>query len=111
MDPLTCPLGTSWCTGHRFDLIDNWAECVRIIGTVVLDRGPVTAGFRTDTDDAVPQEVVIAVRQLEGDPPRIDVDWPDSDADLPGQESWTPREAREIGGYMVEAAGLLDGVP
>ena len=49
MDPLTCPLGTSWCTDHEPpDAPDNWAECVRIIGTVVLDHGPATAGFRSE---------------------------------------------------------------
>ena len=40
----------------------------------------------------------------------VEVEWPDSRADFAGVESWTPREAREIGAYMVQAAGLLDGV-
>ena len=53
------------------------------------------------------REVVVSIRQLEGDSPRFDVDWPDS-VDLPGLEDWTAREARLIGGFMVAAAGLLD---
>jgi len=67
---------------------DTWAECVRIVGTVVLDHGPATSGFRSDPAGGVPQEVVIFIRQLGGDPPRIDVDWPDSTVDFPG---WAPR--------------------
>lgn len=97
MDPLTCPLGTTWCTAHEPpDAPDNWAECVHI-----------TAGFRSDPDRA--GMVVISIRQLEGDAPMVEVEWPDSTADFPGVETWTPREAREIGGFMVQAAGLLDG--
>lgn len=106
----TCPLGTPWCTDHEPpDAPDNWAECVRIIGTVVLEHGPTTAAFRSDPDDGTAGEVIISVRQIEGDSPIVEVEWPDSTADFPGVETWTPREAREIGGYMVQAAGLLDG--
>lgn len=112
MDSLTCPLGTPWCTVHEQpDAPDNWAECVRIIGTVVLDHGPATAGFRSDPGDGTSGEVIISVRQIEGGSPIVEVVWPDSTADFPGVESWTPREARQIGGYMVQAAGLLDGSP
>ena len=58
MEPLNCPLGTSWCTDHEpADAPDNWAECVRIIGTVVLDHGPATAGFRSSPDDGAAGEV------------------------------------------------------
>src|SRR6478609_5072363 len=40
MDPLTCPLGTPWCTDHEPpDAPDNWAECARIIGTPRTGRG------------------------------------------------------------------------
>ena len=91
------------------DAPDNWAECVRIIGTVVLDHGPTTAAFRSDPDEGTSGEVIISVRQIEGDSPIVEVEWPDSTADFPGVETWTPREARQIGGYMVQAAGLLDG--
>ena len=109
MDSLTCPLGTPWCTDHESpDAPDNWAECVRIIGTVVLDHGPATAGFRSDPEDGTSGEVIISVRQIEGDSPIVEVEWPDSTADFPGVETWTPREARQIGTYMVQAAGLLD---
>lgn len=46
MDPLICPLGTRWCTDHELpDADDDWAECVRIIGPVVMDHGPTTTGF------------------------------------------------------------------
>ena len=110
MTPPTCPLGTSWCTAHEpADATNDYVECVRVVGTVVLDQGPMTSGFRIDPADGVDQEVVIIIRQLEGDPPRIDVDWPDSSADFPGLDTWTPREARLIGGYMLEAADLLAG--
>jgi hypothetical protein len=81
---------------------------VRIIGTVALDHGPATAGFRSEPDDGVIDEVIISVRQIEGDAPVVEVDWPDSTAEFPGVENWTPREAREIGGLMVQAAELLD---
>jgi hypothetical protein len=40
----------------------------------------------------------------------VAVEWPESTADFPGVETWTPREAREIGGFMVQAAGLLEGL-
>lgn len=107
MDPPTCPLGTPWCTDHELpDAEDNWADCVRVVGTVVLDRGPATLGFRSEPDHGTPGEVIISLRQLEGDSPRVEVEWPDSTADFAGVETWTPREAREIGRYMVEAAGL-----
>jgi len=76
---------------------------------VALDHGPATAGFRSEPDDGVAGEVIISVRQIEGDAPVVEVEWPDSTAEFPGVETWTPREAREIGGYMVQAAGLLDG--
>jgi hypothetical protein len=110
MDPLTCPLGTPWCTDHEPpDAPDNWAECVRIIGTVALDHGPATAAFRSEPVDE-PGEVIISVRQIEGDAPMVEVEWPDSTAEFPGVENWTPREAREIGRYMVQAAGVLDGM-
>ena len=49
------------------------------------------------------------MRQIESDSPIVEADWPDSTADFPGVETWTPREARGIGRYMVQAAGLLDG--
>ena len=62
------------------------------VGTGVLDQGPTTSGLRIDPDDDVNQEVVITVRQLEGDPPRVDVDWPSTD--FPGLDTWTPREAQ-----------------
>ena len=76
MTPPTCPLGTAWCTAHEpVDMTVNYAECVRVVGTVVMDQGPMTSGFRVDPEDGVDQEVVSIVRQLEGDPPRIDVDW------------------------------------
>ena len=75
----------------------------------VLDQGPTTSGFRNDRDDGADQEVVITVRQLEGDPPRVDVDWPESSTDFPGLDTRTPREARLIGGYMLEAAEMLAG--
>jgi len=39
----------------------------------------------------------------------MDIDGPDSTVDFAGMETWTPREARLIGGFMVSAAGLLDG--
>ena len=107
--PPPCPLETSWCAEHEPNMNDTWAECVRIVGTVLLDHGPATSGFRSDPAGGVPQQVVISVRQLEGDLPRIDVDWPDSTADFPGLQTWTPREARLIGGFMLTAAGLLDG--
>ena len=111
MDSLTCPLGTPWCTDHEPpDSPDNWAECVRVIGTVVLDHGPATAAFRSDADEGTSGEVIISVRQIEGDSPIVEVEWPDSTADFPGVETWTPREAREIGGFMVRAAGLLEGL-
>ena len=51
---------------------------------------------------------MISVRQFEGDSTRVEVDWPDSTADFPGVEWWTPREAREIGAYLVEATDLLE---
>src|SRR6185436_17526716 len=70
MDSLTCPLGTPWCTDHEPpDTPDNWAECVRIVGTVAIDHGPATAGFRSDPDDGVAGEVIISVRQIEGGRP------------------------------------------
>jgi hypothetical protein len=109
MDALTCPLGTPWCTDHE-PPDTNWAECVRIIGTVALDHGPATAGFRSEPDDGTPGEVIISVRQIEGDAPMVEVEWPDSTTEFPGVENWTPREAREIGGFMVRAAGLLEGL-
>ena len=110
MDPHICPLGTPFCTEHQpADETVSIAECARIIGIVVLDHGPATAAFRYEPDGGTPGEVVISVRQLEGDAPRVEVEWPDSTADFPGVETWTPREAGEIGRYMVEAAGLLDG--
>ena len=109
MDPLTCPLGTTWCTAHEPpDAPDNWAECVHIVGTVALDHGPATVAFRSEPDDGVIGEVIITVRQIEGDAPMVEVEWPDTTAEFPGVETWTPREAREIGGHMVQAAGLLD---
>ncbi len=77
---------------------------------MVLDHGPATSGFRSDPAGGVPQEVVISIRQLEGDPPRIDVDRPDSAVDFPGLETWTPREARLIGGFMISAADLLERI-
>src|SRR6476660_7035219 len=58
MDALTCPLGTPWCTDHE-PPDTNWAECVRIIGTVALDHGPATTGFRSEPDDGVIGEVII----------------------------------------------------
>ena len=62
----TCPLGTPWCTDHDPpDAPDNWAECVRIIGTVVLDHGPATVGFRSAPGDGTSGEVIISVRQIE----------------------------------------------
>jgi hypothetical protein len=67
-------------------------------------------GFRPELDDGVTGEVIISVRQIEGDSPVVEVEWPDSTAEFPGVENWTPREAREIGGFMVQAAGLLDGL-
>ena len=76
---------------------------------MVLDHGPATAAFRSDADEGTSGEVIISVRQIEGDLPIVEVEWPDSTADFPGVENWTPREAREIGMYMVQAAGLLDG--
>jgi hypothetical protein len=76
---------------------------------VVLEHGPTTAALRSDAGDGTSGEVIISVRQIEGDSPIVDVEWPDSTADFPGVETWTSREAREIGGYMVQAAGLLDG--
>jgi len=74
-----------------------------------MDHGPATAGFRSDPDEGTSGEVIISVRQIEGDSPIVAVEWPDSTAEFPGVETWTSREAREIGGYMVQAAGLLDG--
>jgi len=110
MNPRTCPLGTPWCTEHDpADAPDNWAECARMVGIVVLDHGPAVAGFRSKPDDGTPGEVIISVRQPEGDAPMVEVEWPDSTADFPGVETWSPREAREIGELMVQAAGLLDG--
>ena len=101
-----CPLGTPWCTDHEPpDAPDNWAECVSIIGTVVLDHGPTTAAFRSDPDEGTSGEVIISVRQIEGDSPIVEVEWPDSTAEFPGVENWTSREAREIGGYMVQGRG------
>ena len=73
------------------------------------DHGPTTAAFRSDSDEGTSGEVIISVRQIEGDSPIVEVDWPDSTADFPGVETLTPREARQIGGYMVQSAGLLDG--
>ena len=109
MDPSTCPLGTPWCTAHEPpDAPDNWSECIHIIGTVALDHGPATTGFRSEPDDDA--EVIISVRQVEGDAPMVAVEWPESTADFPGVETWTPREAREIGRFMVQAADLLDGL-
>ena len=75
---------------------------------MVLDNGPTTAAFRSGPDEGTSGEVVISVRQIEGDSPIVEVEWPDSTADFPGVETWTPREARQIGTYMVQAAGLLD---
>ena len=95
MDPVSCPLGTPWCTDHEPpDAPDNWAECVSIIGTVVLDHGPTTAAFRSDPDpdDGTSGEVIISVRQIEGDSPIVEVEWPDSTAEFPGVENCTPRE-------------------
>jgi hypothetical protein len=66
-------------------------------------------GFRSDPANGAVGEVIISVRQIEGDSPIVEVEWPDSTADFPGVETWTPKEAREIGGYMVQAAGLLEG--
>ena len=109
MDPLSCPLGTPWCTEHEPpDSPDNWAECVRIIGTAVVDRGPVTAGFRSDPGDGTSEEVIISVRQIEGDSPFLEVEWRDSTADFPGVEPGR-RGRPDRSGYMVQAAGLLDG--
>jgi hypothetical protein len=83
------------------------AECARIIGIVVLDHGrPPRPPIRTRRRHA--RKGHISVRQLEGDAPRVEVEWPDSTADFP---EWRPHAegTREIGRYMVEAAGLLDG--
>ena len=88
MDSLTCPLGTPWCTDHESpDAPDNWAECVRIMGTVVLDHGPTTAAFRSDPDEGTSGEVIISVRQIEGDPPIVKVESPIPRPTSPG---WRP---------------------
>jgi hypothetical protein len=101
MDPLTCPLGRPLCTDHAPpDAPDNWAECARIIGAVVLDHGPATAGFRSDPGDGTSGEV-ISVRQIEGDSPIVEVEWPDSTADFPGVETWTPKE----GSHRTRSSG------
>ena len=42
MTPSPCPLGTSWSTEHEPDMAGVWAECVRIVGTMLLDHGPAT---------------------------------------------------------------------
>ena len=57
--------------------------------------------------DGVVREVIVSIRQLGGDSPRFDVDWPDS-VDPPRAGRLDREEARLIGGFMVAAAGLLD---
>ena len=109
MEPLNCPLGTSWCTDHEpADARDNWANAsgssARLCWITARPRrasGPARTTARQG-------KLVISVRQFEGDSTRVEVDWPDSTADFPGVEWWTPREAREIGAYLVEATDLLE---
>src|SRR6476469_7427591 len=105
MDPLTCPLGTPWCTDHE-PPDTNWAECVRIIGKVTLDHGPATAGFRSEPDDGTPGEVIISIRQIEGDAPMVEVEWPDSTAEFPG--GWRPGRPGRPGRSAGTWCGPLD---
>src|SRR6185369_12172810 len=52
----------------------NWAECVRIIGTVALDHGPAAAAFRSEADNGAVGEVIISIRQIERDSPMVEVE-------------------------------------
>ena len=110
MEPLTCPLGTPLCTDHEPpDAPDNCGKVRQDHRHGGTGSRPGHGGLRSDPDDRTSGEVIISVRQVEGDSPIVEVEWPDSIADFPGVETWSPREARDIGGYMVQAAGLLDG--
>ena len=78
-----------------------------------IGPGPTTPGFQTDPNDGVDQEVVITVRHQAGDPPGVEVDWPDTSTDFLGLQMWTTRVARLIGGkceivaVMIELADVI----
>ena len=96
---VACPVGTAWCTHH--ELLGAGEECVAVIAVVPLHAG---TGIRTAYRPG--DAVVIFVQQFPGEPPRIEVETPNT-TDLDGTHWWTAAETEAIALAQLEAARVV----